>query len=137
MGRIVSIQAPAAVVMVRPRRFHPNPQTAADNAFQREATSGAAAAIARAAFDEVSRAAYTARSNRADPVALERFCTHFNFEPMAFDSADAGGRPVYHTNAMMSVATEFALVGLDLVTDAARRACCPWRCRPSSSPAAR
>ncbi|CAN5764147.1 hypothetical protein BH11PSE8_BH11PSE8_26500 [soil metagenome] len=30
-----SVQAPAAVLMVRPRHFHPNPQTAADNAFQR------------------------------------------------------------------------------------------------------
>ena len=62
------------------------------------------------------------RSNRADPVALERFCTHFNFEPMVFDSADRHGRPVYHTNVLMCVATEFALVGLDLMTDAQRRA---------------
>jgi hypothetical protein len=29
-----SIQAPAAVVMVRPHHFHPNPETAADNTFQ-------------------------------------------------------------------------------------------------------
>ena len=28
-----SIQAPGAVVMIRPHRFHPNPETAADNAF--------------------------------------------------------------------------------------------------------
>ncbi len=216
----LSIQAPAAVVMVRPHRFHPNPQTAADNAFQREAAAGRADDIARAAYDEVTaaaetlsrhgvrvhlfdddgtrdtpdavfpnnwfsthpgghvalypmhspnrrrerradviemlkadyrvqdvidysglepdgvflegtgamvldhlaRVAYTARSHRADAVALERFCTHFNFEPMAFDTADAAGRPVYHTNVLMCVATEFALVGFDLFTDARRRA---------------
>ncbi|HKR46723.1 MAG TPA: amidinotransferase, partial [Paraburkholderia sp.] len=32
---LLSIQAPCAVVMIRPHRFHPNPETAADNAFQR------------------------------------------------------------------------------------------------------
>ena len=30
----MSVQAPANVVMIRPNRFHPNPQTAGDNAFQ-------------------------------------------------------------------------------------------------------
>jgi len=216
-----SIQAPGAVVMIRPHRFHPNPETAADNAFQRSASGddASATAISRAARDEVTAAAaaleeagvrvhvfddfgeretpdsvfpnnwfsthrgghialypmasksrrrerrgdviemlkaeyrvqdvidysgleydgvflegtgamvldhlanvaYTARSQRADPVALERFCTHFNFEPMAFTTADAHGCPIYHTNVMMCVATEFALVGFELMTDAARR----------------
>jgi hypothetical protein len=72
-------------------------------------------------LDHLARVAYTARSNRADAVALERFCTHFNFEPMAFDTADAAGKPVYHTNVLMCVATEFALVGLGLIADAKRR----------------
>ena len=215
-----SIQAPSAVVMVRPHRFHPNPEPAADNALQRSSGDASAAAIARAACDEVTAAAaaleaagvrvhvfddfgeretpdsvfpnnwfstprgghvalypmhspsrrrerrgdvvemlkaeyrvqdvidysgleydglflegtgamvldhlanvaYTARSQRADPVALERFCTHFNFEPMAFTTADANGHAIYHTNVMMCVATEFALVGFDLMNDANRRA---------------
>jgi hypothetical protein len=56
-SRIVSIQAPAAVVMVRPRHFHPNPQTAADNAFQREASGSAAQDVAQRAYDEVTEAA--------------------------------------------------------------------------------
>ncbi len=213
-------QAPAAVVMVRPHHFTPNPQTAADNAFQRMDGDLAASEIARQAYaevtqaahilekhgvqvhlfeddqpgrtpdavfpnnwfsthagghvalypmyssnrrlerrsdviemlkahyrvqdvidysglepdglflegtgamvlDHIARVAYTARSNRANPIALERFATHFNYEPMAFDAADAQGRAVYHTNVMMCVATEFALVGLDLIPDAARRA---------------
>ena len=220
---LVSIQAPAAVVMIRPHRFLPNPQTAADNAFQRTAggdTGAPESRVSAAARDEVTaaaqtladagvrvhvfddhgerdtpdsvfpnnwfsthpgghvalypmaspnrrrerradviemlkaeyrvqdvidysgleyddvflegtgamvldhvaRIAYTARSRRADPVALERFCTHFNFEPICFDTADADGRPIYHTNVMMSVATEFAMVGLDLIADGRRRA---------------
>jgi hypothetical protein len=206
--------------MVRPHHFSPNPQTAADNAFQRSASEQAPDALARAAYREVSEAAatlqaqgvrvhlfedtqagrtpdavfpnnwfsthagghialypmyspnrrlerrqdviellkaeyrvqdvidysglepdglylegtgamvldhvariaYTARSNRAHAIALERFATHFNFEPMAFDALDRSGRAVYHTNVLMCVATEFALVGLELIADAARRA---------------
>jgi hypothetical protein len=73
-------------------------------------------------FDHLSRVAYTARSNRADPVALERFSTHFNFEPVLFDTADASGRPVYHTNVLMCVATEFAMAGFELIPDARRAA---------------
>ncbi|KVK78816.1 amidinotransferase [Burkholderia ubonensis] len=217
--KLVSIQAPAAVVMIRPHHFQPNPQTSADNAFQRSGGGSGERAVSAAARDEVSaaaqrladagvrvhvfddhgehdtpdsvfpnnwfsthpgghvalypmtcpnrrrerradviemlkteyrvqdvidysgleyddvflegtgamvldhvaRIAYTARSRRADPVALERFCTHFNFEPICFDTADADGRPIYHTNVMMSVATEFALIGLDLISDPNRR----------------
>lgn len=215
-----SIQAPKSVVMIRPHRFTPNPQTATDNAFQSAAAQDAAQAVAEAAYQEVTaavgsleaagvrvhlfedlgerdtpdavflnnwfsthagghvaiypmfasnrrgerrsdiiemlkseyrvqdvidysgmeqdnlflegtgamvldhvgRVAYTARSKRADPVLLERFSTHFNFEPMLFDTADAAGRPVYHTNVLMCVATEFALVGTSLLTDQ-KRAC--------------
>jgi len=63
-------------------------------------------------LDHIGRIAYVARSHRADPILLERFCTHFGFEPMAFDTADAAGNPVYHTNVIMCVGTEFALIAL-------------------------
>lgn len=217
--KMKSIQAPGAVVMIRPHRFHPNPETAADNAFQRSATTSSTEAIAAIARDEVTaaaaaleaagvrvhifddfgehetpdsvfpnnwfsthsgghvalypmyspnrrrerrtdvidllkaeyrvqdvidysgleydglflegtgamvldhldRVAYTARSNRANAVALERFCTHFNFEPMAFSSADSAGCPIYHTNVLMCIGTEFALIGLDMITEELRR----------------
>lgn len=73
-------------------------------------------------FDHLARVAYTARSNRADPVLLERFSTHFNFEPIVFDTADACGRPIYHTNVLLCVATEFALLGTSSLTDPRRAA---------------
>lgn len=50
--------APRAVVMVRPHRFVPNPQTRVDNAFQ-SAPTGAPEEVARAAFDEVAAMAAT------------------------------------------------------------------------------
>ena len=214
-----SIQAPGSVVIIRPHRFHPNPETASDNAFQRfdgnrttkQAADDAYREVSEAAaqlekngvrvhifedrgeketpdsvfpnnwfsthpgghiavypmyspsrrrerrydilemlkaeyrvqdiidyscleydglflegtgamvLDHIDRVAYTARSNRADAIALERFCTHFNFEPMAFDAADSYGRLVYHTNVMMCIATDFAMVGFDMISDKARR----------------
>lgn len=73
-------------------------------------------------LDHRGHIAYVARSNRADPVILERFCTHFRFEPIAFDATDPGGQRIYHTNVLMSVNTAFALIGLGCITDPARRA---------------
>lgn len=72
-------------------------------------------------LDHLTRIAYTARSNRANPIALERFCTNFGYEPLVFDAADDAGVPVYHTNVMMCIGTEFALVGLNMISDADRR----------------
>ncbi|MCB1313178.1 MAG: amidinotransferase, partial [Sedimentitalea sp.] len=72
-------------------------------------------------LDHIEHVAYVAKSNRADPVLLERFCTNFAFEPIAFDAADAEGRRVYHTNVLMTIGTGFAMVGLEMITDPARR----------------
>ena len=211
----LAAQAPSAVLMVRPHRFTPNPETALDNAFQRPAQPAQATQLAQAAHREVShvaerlraegvrvhlmeddgtrdtpdsvfpnnwfsthacgrvalyamhapsrrrerradviellkaryrvrdvidfsglehdavflegtgamvldhaaRVAYTARSRRADPAALARFGAYFGFEPVLFDAVDSAGRAIYHTNVMMCVATEFALVGLETIGD--------------------
>lgn len=215
-----NVQAPTAVVMVRPHRFAVNPETLADNSFQAPAWERSEDAIARAArdefdacvdalvaagvrvhvfddfgqletpdsvfpnnwfsthhggriaiypmyapsrrrerrqdviellktwyrvqevidysgleydnlflegtgamvFDHLERVAYVASSHRADPVILERFCTAFGYEPMTFPTADAQGRPIYHTNVLMTIATEYALVCLEAISDADRRA---------------
>ncbi|RIK17909.1 MAG: amidinotransferase [Acidobacteria bacterium] len=72
-------------------------------------------------LDHVSRVAYTAVSHRADTHVLERFCTDFNYEPMAFEAVDSDGVPVYHTNVMACIGTEVALVALELILDETRR----------------
>lgn len=214
----MSVQAPSGVVMIRPNRFRPNPETAGDNLFQSrpDLSDAEIAARARAEFDaavlrlqqagvvvhvfqdmredtpdsifpnnwfsthsgghaaiypmyaenrrrerrwdviemlkrdyrvaevtdysgleadglslegtgamvldHIGRLAFVARSHRADPILLERFCTRFGYEPIVFDAADATGAPVYHTNVLMAIGTELALVGLDMVQDPERRA---------------
>ena len=214
----LSAQTPRGVVMIRPRHFSPNADTAKDNAFQADDATRTAQAIASAAYDEVSRVAerleaagitvhlfedatavspdsvfpnnwfsthsgghvaiypmfspsrrqerrsdviemlkqryrvqdvidysgleqdgvylegtgamvldhiervaYACRSNRCNDVALERFCTHFNFEPLLFDASDATGRPIYHTNVVMCIGSAVALIGLQTIQNAVRR----------------
>lgn len=73
-------------------------------------------------LDHVSRVAYTARSYRADTHVLERFCTDFGYEPMAFDAVDSEGVPVYHTNVIGCVGTDVALFALEMIPDLRRRA---------------
>jgi len=72
-------------------------------------------------LDHVERVAYAARSKRTSEVLLERFCTHFNYEPMVFDACDAQGLPIYHTNVLMCIGTDIALIGLETLGDEARR----------------
>lgn len=72
-------------------------------------------------LDHIDRIAYAVKSDRTDPIALERFCTHFNYEPMAFAASDEQKRPIYHTNVLMCIATRFALIGLDMIEDITRR----------------
>lgn len=72
-------------------------------------------------LDHIERVAYTAQSNRADPVILERFCTNFNFEPMVFKAQDRSGADVYHTIVLMTLGTGFALICLDMIADTSRR----------------
>lgn len=71
-------------------------------------------------LDYIGRIAYVARSNRSSQTVLERFCAHFNYEPVVFAATGRDGAPVYHTNVMMCIATEFALIGADMIEDRER-----------------
>ncbi len=73
-------------------------------------------------LDHLDRVAYAVKSNRLDPIALERFCAQFGYEPMVFEATDTWGTPVYHTNVLMCIATDFVMICEDMIDDAARRA---------------
>ncbi|MFY0619684.1 MAG: amidinotransferase [Shimia sp.] len=72
-------------------------------------------------LDHVDRIAYAVESERTSQIALERFCTHFNYEPMAFRAVDAHGQAVYHTNVLMCIATDFVMIGSRMIENEARR----------------
>lgn len=73
-------------------------------------------------LDHIERIAYAARSKRTDSHVLERFCSHFNYEPMVFDAQNHKGISVYHTNVLMCIGTDFVMAGFDMMTDEKRRA---------------
>jgi hypothetical protein len=72
-------------------------------------------------LDYVHRLAYVSLSRRAAREPLEKFCADFGYEPITFQSTDEKERPIYHTNVMMCLGSEFALIGLDLIRDRAQR----------------
>ncbi|NQY94786.1 MAG: amidinotransferase [Campylobacteraceae bacterium] len=72
-------------------------------------------------LDHINRLAYTAKSNRSNEIILERFCSHFQYEPIAFDTADINGNAIYHTNVMMNIGSKFAIICLDMIVDEHRR----------------
>lgn len=72
-------------------------------------------------LDHIDHVAFAIKSNRTDPVAMERFCTHFNYEPMVFEAQDHSGTDIYHTNVLMCIATDFVMIGLDMIMDDDRR----------------
>ena len=72
-------------------------------------------------LDHVNRIAYASLSQRTHPEVLERFCHDFGYEAVTFRSQSEDGRPVYHTNVMMCVGSEFGLVGLETIVNEAER----------------
>lgn len=72
-------------------------------------------------LDHASRICYVGLSNRADAGLIREVCSALGFEPMIFNTADAEGTPVYHTNVLLSIGTEFALLGSGMMPDARQR----------------
>ena len=68
-------------------------------------------------LDPVNRLAYVSLSKRSDSTVVRRFADDFGYEPVTFTSVGLDGQPVYHTNVMMCVGTEFALVGLGMIAN--------------------
>lgn len=80
-------------------------------------------------LDHLEHTAYVALSNRSDEHAARSICRELSYEPIVFRTADIRGIPIYHTNVMMSVGTDFAMVGLDTIPDPTERAAVERRLR--------
>jgi hypothetical protein len=71
-------------------------------------------------LDRVNSKAYCALSPRADEDLVIEFCEDFEYTPIIFNAYQnfKGERlPIYHTNVMMCVAEEFAVICLDTIDD--------------------
>lgn len=75
-------------------------------------------------LDRTNQKAYCSLSPRADEDLLIEFCEDMEFTPVIFTACqDVGGhrKPIYHTNVMMCVAEEFAVICLDSIDDPKER----------------
>jgi hypothetical protein len=66
-------------------------------------------------FDHVNQIAYASRSPRTDETVLNDLCRQLNYTPLIFDAVDESGKPIYHTNVIMCIATSFVLICLDSI----------------------
>jgi hypothetical protein len=66
-------------------------------------------------LDHLNKTAYVSLSKRSNPKVIQRFAEDFGYEPVTFTSIGGDGQPIYHTNVMMCVGTEFTLVGLSII----------------------
>lgn len=73
-------------------------------------------------LDHVHRIAYMARSGRANEAVLDQWCEAMGYTAEVFDTIDKAGQPIYHTNVVLSIATDFVVAGLNNIPDPAERA---------------
>lgn len=66
-------------------------------------------------LDRPRRRAYAAISPRTHPEVLDQFEQRLGYSVFAFGTADHLGRPIYHTNVMMSLGRRFAAVCSEVV----------------------
>ena len=73
-------------------------------------------------LDRVNKIVYACESPRTNRTVLEDFCKQLGYMPVIFQAVDADGTEIYHTNVMMHVGSEVAVVCLDSIKDDAQRA---------------
>lgn len=61
-------------------------------------------------LDRVNRIAYACLSSRTHLDSLGDFAQRMDYKVVAFDAVDPDGVPVYHTNVLMSVGEELAVI---------------------------
>ena len=61
-------------------------------------------------LDRVNRIAYACLSSRTHLDALGDFAQKLDYDVVAFDAVDADGAPIYHTNVLMNVGEELAVI---------------------------
>ena len=72
-------------------------------------------------LDRDHQIAYACLSFRTNQIALEKFCEATGYDAVVFNAVDATGFPIYHTNVMMCVADQFAVVCLDCIPNVVER----------------
>ncbi len=69
-------------------------------------------------LDRENKFCYAAISARTSEEVIQKFCKSFNYSPVIFSAnqdVDDKRLPIYHTNVMMCIADDFAIICLDSI----------------------
>jgi hypothetical protein len=72
-------------------------------------------------LDRDNLIAYACLSPRTDKEVLFDFCKSVGYAPCYFDAVDKNGRPIYHTNVMLSVCEYYVITCLESIPNAEQR----------------
>lgn len=73
-------------------------------------------------LDKANMICYAALAERTHEEPLNRFKEISGYEIVAFNTAGPGGKPIYHTNVLLSVATHFVVICLECISDEKEKA---------------
>jgi len=68
-------------------------------------------------FDHVYKIAYACISPRTDVSLLKEVCRILNYNDVTFNAFDTTQKAIYHTNVMMHIGTQYAVVCLECIRD--------------------
>lgn len=68
-------------------------------------------------LDRRYKIAYACLSPRTHEEVLDEFALQMNYEIVRFNAVDETGQPIYHTNVMLCIADQFALICLEAIPD--------------------
>lgn len=68
-------------------------------------------------LDRPTKVIYACLSSRTSVRALETFAEEMGYKVISFKATDANGTPIYHTNVMMALGTDLAVVCLDAISN--------------------
>ena len=68
-------------------------------------------------LDRINKLAYCSISKRSNEKLFNIFCEDVGYKPIIFSSFDSNGGVIYHTNVMMSIGDDFALICYNSIKD--------------------
>lgn len=68
-------------------------------------------------IDRINKIIYAAKSPRTSELVLDDLCNKLGYKKIMFDSYSKNNMPIYHTNVMMSIGIDFAIVCLESIKD--------------------
>ena len=72
-------------------------------------------------LDHINRIAYACISSRTDELVLSDFSKAMNYNIISFNASDSSGSSIYHTNVIMSLGEDIAVLCLDAIKDISER----------------